>query len=154
MVSLSEGDPAPCPSCNRQVDINNILCDSWENWFHFECEALTADDVGRYDCSDPYYCLSCTHDGKPDDISDLIMLERNSRVNDPHLSADHSQENPISSQTHPKQKAYEHATDSMSVQTEPKHAGIPGNVYSSMGPITHVISPPSKQNLSAVKTSL
>ena len=25
MVSLSEGYPAPCPSCNRQVDVNGIL---------------------------------------------------------------------------------------------------------------------------------
>ena len=115
--------------------------------------ALTADTVGRYDCSDAYYCLSCSHDGKPDEISDLMMLERNFQENDPHLSADHSQENPISSQTHPKQIAYQHAIDSMSDKTDPKQAGIPRNAYSPMGPNTHVISPPSKQNLSAVKIS-
>ena len=140
------------PVATRQVHVDGILCDSCKNWFHFECETLTVDDVGRYDCSDPYYCLSCTHDGKPDDISDLIMLERNPQENDPHLSADHSQENPLSSQTHPKQIAYQHATDSMSVQTDPEQAGIPGKVYSPMGPNTLGISPPSKQNLSTVKT--
>ena len=34
MVSLSEGDPAPCPSCHKLVDVNGILYDSRENWFH------------------------------------------------------------------------------------------------------------------------
>ncbi|MEW8546327.1 MAG: hypothetical protein AB2693_22650 [Candidatus Thiodiazotropha sp.] len=49
------GDPSPCPSCTNLVDIGGIFCDGCENWFHFECETLTAEDVRRYDGSDDPY---------------------------------------------------------------------------------------------------
>ena len=80
------GDPSPCPNCQILVDVSGIYCDGCENWFHFDCEALNAEDVGRFDCSeDPYYCLSCTQNMQCLDFEDLSQLanERNIQENDP-----------------------------------------------------------------------
>ena len=59
MVSLSEGDPAPCPSCHRLVDVNGILHDRCENWFHmhFHMRLLQSKTVPL---PLPMICLVCT----------------------------------------------------------------------------------------------
>ena len=87
------GDPSPCPNCQILVDVSGIYCDGCENWFHFDCEALNAEDVGRFDCSeDPYYCLSCTQNMQCLDFEDLSQLanERNIQENDPPTDITHN----------------------------------------------------------------
>ena len=62
-MSENDGDPILCPS--HLVDVNSIYSDRCENWFHFECETLTAEDARKHNHSeDSYYSLSCIYEGQ------------------------------------------------------------------------------------------
>ena len=52
-----------CPDCNKEVGRkdNGIKCDACEEWFHSECQSVSADHCqifGQYE-SLKWYCVKC-----------------------------------------------------------------------------------------------
>ena len=74
--SDDEGRKEICPMCKNSVEYG-ICCDLCQQWYHFECETLSEDDIERFQDTDlQYNCISCTYDTQCESINDSVLYTR------------------------------------------------------------------------------
>ena len=77
-VTQTDGDVRKeiCPMCENSFEYGKC-CDLCQQWYHFECETLSEDDIERFqDTILQYNCISCTYDTQCESINDSILYTR------------------------------------------------------------------------------